>query len=84
MTVWLAVVSALWLGIQTSISPVLATNIAAVAFWAHVSSPRRVCQRHGLCGRANCIRGFECIDFVILKDRSLPAHVVQYCFKSTA
>ena len=44
MTVWLAVISALWLGIQTSISPCpLATNIAAVAFLGRtVSSPRRV------------------------------------------
>lgn len=44
MTIWVGIVSALWLGIQTSISPCpLATNIAAVAFLGRsVSNPRRV------------------------------------------
>jgi cytochrome c biogenesis protein CcdA len=44
MSLWLAIVSAFWLGIQTAISPCpLATNIAAVAFLSRqVGRPRHV------------------------------------------
>jgi len=44
MSMWLAVTSALWLGILTSISPCpLATNIAAISFLGrHAHDPRRV------------------------------------------
>ncbi len=44
MSIWVAIGSALWLGILTSISPCpLATNIAAISFLGRqVSSPRRV------------------------------------------
>ncbi|MBE0536203.1 MAG: sulfite exporter TauE/SafE family protein [Phycisphaerae bacterium] len=73
MTVWLAVVSALWLGIQTSISPCpLATNIAAVAFLGRtVSSPRRVLLS-GLVyavGRTVAYVGLSVLILWILKDR---------------
>lgn len=73
MTVWLAVVSALWLGIQTSISPCpLATNIAAVAFLGRtVSSPRRVLLSGMVyaVGRTVAYVGLSVLILWILKDR---------------
>lgn len=44
MSMWMALLSALWLGILTSISPCpLATNIAAISFLGrHAHDPRRV------------------------------------------
>jgi cytochrome c biogenesis protein CcdA len=73
MTAWLAIVSALWLGIQTSISPCpLATNIAAVAFLGRtVSNPRRVLLS-GLVyaiGRTVAYVGLSVLILWILKDR---------------
>ena len=73
MTLWLAVVSALWLGIQTSISPCpLATNIAAVAFLGRtVSNPRRVLLS-GLvyaAGRTAAYVGLSVVILWILKDQ---------------
>ena len=73
MTVWLAVVSALWLGIQTSISPCpLATNIAAVAFLGRtVSSPRRVLLSGMMyaIGRTIAYVGLSVLILWILKDQ---------------
>lgn len=73
MTYWLAVVSALWLGIQTSISPCpLATNIAAVAFLGRtVSSPRRVLLSGVVyaVGRTLAYVGLSVLILWILKDR---------------
>ena len=73
MTFGLAVVSALWLGIQTSISPCpLATNIAAVAFLGRsVSNPRRVLLS-GLvyaAGRTVAYVGLSVLILVILKNQ---------------
>ena len=73
MTVWFAIVSASWLGIQTSISPCpLATNIAAVAFLGRtVSNPRRVLLS-GLVyaiGRTVAYVGLSVLILWILKDR---------------
>jgi len=73
MTAWLAIVSAVWLGIQTSISPCpLATNIAAVAFLGRtVSNPRRVLLS-GLVyaiGRTVAYVGLSVLILWILKDR---------------
>lgn len=73
MTLWVAIVSALWLGIQTSISPCpLATNITAVAFLGRtVSNPRRVLLS-GLVyaiGRTAAYVGLSVLILWILKDR---------------
>ena len=80
MTVWLAVVSALWLGIQTSISPCpLATNIAAVAFLGRtVSSPRRVLLSGMMyaIGRTIAYVGLSVLILWILKDQIAAGSVV--------
>ena len=72
MTAALAVVSALWLGIQTSISPCpLATNIAAVAFLGRsVSSSRRVLLSGVIyaVGRTAAYVGLSVLILWILKD----------------
>lgn len=73
MTAWLAVVSAFWLGIQTSISPCpLATNIAAVAFLGRtVSSPRRVLLSGAVyaAGRTAAYVGLSVLILWVLKDQ---------------
>ena len=72
MTLWVAIVSALWLGIQTSISPCpLATNITAVAFLGRsISNSRRVLLS-GLVyavGRTAAYVGLSVLILWILKD----------------
>jgi cytochrome c-type biogenesis protein len=73
MTLWVAVVSALWLGIQTSISPCpLATNIAAVAFLGRSVSDSRRVLLSGLIyaiGRTVAYVGLSVLILWILKDR---------------
>lgn len=73
MTFWLAVVSALWLGIQTSISPCpLATNITAVAFLGRTVSHPRLVIINGLMyavGRTVAYVGLSVLILWILKDQ---------------
>lgn len=73
MTPWMAFASALWIGIQTSISPCpLATNIAAVAFLGRtVSSSRRVLLSGLLyaAGRTAAYVGLSVLILWVLKDQ---------------
>ena len=70
---WIAVLSAFWLGIQTSISPCpLATNIAAVAFLGRCVSDQRKVLLSGLfyaLGRTLAYVGLSVLVLWILKDR---------------
>jgi len=70
---WIAVLSAFWLGIQTSISPCpLATNIAAVAFLGRSVSDHRKVLLSGLfyaLGRTLAYVGLSVLILWILEDR---------------
>jgi cytochrome c-type biogenesis protein len=70
---WIAVLSALWLGIQTSISPCpLATNIAAVAFLGRSVSNHRKVLLSGLLyaiGRTLAYVGLSVVILWLLKDQ---------------